>query len=223
MRVSRESPPGACLPGSVVLQVDTARQIKERLCFVASSAGSKSSLGSASSNKPSDSGPADFELPDGTLIRLDQPCRTAPTEILFSTPSTSTTTTSSSQHQASNNLPSSHINNKYIDGEDPHPLHNQAAASPCRPPLARHGPRRHQRLYGWWWCAVYPYLWQTGGVSHITAKCIEMCDRDLQPDLLKNIVLAGASVILPGRSSGRLAPSRHHHSPCSTHMRRKED
>lgn len=64
---------------------------------------------------------------------------------------------------------------------------------------------------------------QTGGVSHITAKCIEMCDRDLQPDLLKNIVLAGASVILPGSRSGRLALSRHHHSPCSTHMRRKED
>lgn len=27
-----------------------------------------------------------------------------------------------------------------------------------------------------------------------------MCDRDLQPDLLKNIVMAGATVMFPGTS-----------------------
>jgi actin-related protein len=45
-------------------------------------------------------------------------------------------------------------------------------------------------------CNVIPCI---GGLSHITAKCIEMCDRDLQPDLLKNIVMAGASVMFPGK------------------------
>lgn len=46
-------------------QVDTARQIKERLCYVGPGPGQK---GHATSTKQ-DTGPADFELPDGTIIR----------------------------------------------------------------------------------------------------------------------------------------------------------
>jgi hypothetical protein len=47
-------------------QVDTARQIKERLCYVGHGSGQK---GHTISVKPQDTGPADFELPDGTIIR----------------------------------------------------------------------------------------------------------------------------------------------------------
>jgi len=40
--------------------------------------------------------------------------------------------------------------------------------------------------------------YEDGGVADTTAKCIEMCDKDLQPDLLRNVVMAGASIIMPG-------------------------
>ena len=34
----------------------------------------------------------------------------------------------------------------------------------------------------------------------MTAKCIDMCDIDLQPDLYKNIVLSGGSIMYQGFS-----------------------
>jgi hypothetical protein len=41
-----------------------------------------------------------------------------------------------------------------------------------------------------------PFL--DGGVANITARCIEMCDRDLQPDLLRNVTMAGPITMVPG-------------------------
>ena len=37
-----------------------------------------------------------------------------------------------------------------------------------------------------------------GGIASMTAKCVDMCDKDLQPDLYKNIVLSGGSIMFPG-------------------------
>jgi hypothetical protein len=76
--------------GNAHSQLDLARTLKERVCVCApAAAAADAAAGSAVSvsagDAPPSVGAADFELPDGSVLRLDASLRAAAAEVLFST------------------------------------------------------------------------------------------------------------------------------------------